>query len=103
MKLLGKMVAFGLASLLLLPVSATYAQKTRESLPKLLPVREQQAVREEWLKKRLDTMLLPLMRQQKVDMWIVTSSSFRIAVVTNSSASLSFVIPKSTSSTSLNC
>jgi hypothetical protein len=28
-------------------------------------VREQQAVRESWLKKRLDTMLLPMMRQQK--------------------------------------
>ncbi|HEX6285388.1 MAG TPA: M24 family metallopeptidase [Pyrinomonadaceae bacterium] len=82
MKLLGKMVAFGLASLLLLPVSATYAQKTRESLPKLLPVREQQAVREEWLKKRLDTMLLPLMRQQKVDMWIVVNEEFHADPVT---------------------
>jgi Xaa-Pro aminopeptidase len=47
-----------------------------EPLPKLLSVREQQAVREQWLKKRLDTMLLPMMRQQKIDMWIVTNEEF---------------------------
>lgn len=45
-------------------------------LPKLLPVREQQAVRESWLKKRLDTMLLPMMREQKIEMWIVTNEEF---------------------------
>jgi len=45
-------------------------------LPKVLSVREQQAVRERWLKKRLDTMLLPMMRQQKIQMWIVTNEEF---------------------------
>lgn len=53
-----------------------------ESLPKLLSVREQQAVRESWLKKRLDTMLLPMMRQQKIDMWIVTNEEFHADPVT---------------------
>ena len=53
------------------------AQKPKlEPLPKLLPVREQQALRERWLKTRLDTMLLPMMRQQKIDMWIVTNEEF---------------------------
>jgi Xaa-Pro aminopeptidase len=47
-----------------------------EPLPKLLSVREQQAVRERWLKKRLDTLLLPMMRQQKIEMWIVTNEEF---------------------------
>jgi Xaa-Pro dipeptidase len=47
-----------------------------EPLPKLLSVREQQAVRESWLKKRLDTMLLPMMRQQRIEMWIVTNEEF---------------------------
>src|SRR5215510_16415589 len=47
-----------------------------DPLPKLLTVREQQAVREQWLKKRLDTMLLPMMRQQKIDLWIVTNEEF---------------------------
>src|SRR6185437_898324 len=59
---------------------AIYAQ--REALPKLLSVREQQLVRESWLKKRLDTMLLPMMRQQKIDMWIVVNEEFHADPVT---------------------
>jgi Xaa-Pro dipeptidase len=64
--------------------SAIYpqSQKNIESLPKLLSVREQQAVREIWLKKRLDTMLLPMMRQQKIEMWIVTNEEFHADPVT---------------------
>ena len=45
-------------------------------------MREQQAVREAWLKKRLDTMLLPMMRQQKIEMWIVTNEEFHADPVT---------------------
>ena len=56
--------------------------KKPEPLPKLLSVREQQAVRESWLKKRLDTMLLPMMRQQKIDMWIVVNEEFHADPVT---------------------
>jgi Xaa-Pro aminopeptidase len=52
------------------------------SLPKLLSVREQQEVRESWLKKRLDTMLLPMMRRQKIDMWIVVNEEFHSDPVT---------------------
>lgn len=63
----------------LLLCSPIYAQK---ELPKLLSVREQQAVRETWLKKRLDTMLLPMMRQQKIDMWIVVNEEFHPDPVT---------------------
>jgi Xaa-Pro aminopeptidase len=64
--------------------SAIYPQtrKNVESLPKLLSVREQQVVRESWLKKRLDTMLLPMMRQQKIEMWIVTNEEFHPDPVT---------------------
>ena len=64
--------------------SAIYPQtrKNIESLPKLLSVREQQLVRETWLKKRLDTMLLPMMRQQKIEMWIVTNEEFHADPVT---------------------
>jgi Xaa-Pro aminopeptidase len=58
-----------------------YAQKL-SALPKLLSVREQQSVRESWLKKRLDTMLLPMMRQQKIEMWIVTNEEFHADPVT---------------------
>jgi len=63
---------------------SAYSQtrKSAEPLPKLLSVREQQLVREQWLKKRLDTMLLPMMRQQKIDMWIVTNEEFHSDPVT---------------------
>jgi len=64
--------------------SLTFGQngKQPESLPKLLSVREQQTVRESWLKKRLDTLLLPMMRQQKIDMWIVVNEEFHPDPVT---------------------
>lgn len=70
-----------LTALLLAAPLASYPQQ-REPLPKLLSVREQQAVRESWLKKRLDTMLLPMMRQQKIDMWIVVNEEFHADPVT---------------------
>ena len=66
---------------LLLSCSSIYAQ-TQKELPKLLSVREQQAVRESWLRKRLDTMLLPMMRRQKIDMWIVVNEEFHPDPVT---------------------
>src|ERR1044071_8359275 len=77
------MKKFLLTASVLLALSATTYQQTRsEPLPKLLSVREQQAVREAWLKKRLDTMLLPVMRQQKIDMWIVVNEEFHADPVT---------------------
>jgi Xaa-Pro aminopeptidase len=69
------MAAFPFATL-------TKAQKASEPLPKLLSVREQQKVREGWLKKRLDTLLLPMMRRQKIDMWIVVNEEFHADPVT---------------------
>src|SRR5918994_3216755 len=71
--------------LLFLGLSASAQSQPRnriESLPKLLSVREQQAVRESWLKKRLETMLLPMMRQQKIEMWIVVNEEFHPDPVT---------------------
>lgn len=58
------------------------APKKVQSLPKLLSVKEQQTVREAWLQKRLDTLLLPMMRQQKIDMWIVVNEEFHPDPVT---------------------
>jgi len=71
-----------LAFLILASPSAVLPQAQKNPLPKLLSVREQQSVREAWLKKRLDTMLLPMMRQQKIDMWIVTNEEFHPDPVT---------------------
>ncbi len=50
--------------------------RTIEPWPKLWSLREQTAVREGWLKTRLDTMLLPMMRRHGVSMWIVTTEEF---------------------------
>jgi Xaa-Pro dipeptidase len=51
-------------------------------MPKLLSQREQLRVRNEWLKKRLDTVLLPMMRKHNVSMWIVTNEEFHADSVT---------------------
>ena len=56
--------------------------KSVEALPRLLSVREQQEVRERWLRTRLDTMLLPMMRRHKVKMWIVVNEEFHPDPVT---------------------
>src|SRR5262245_22822435 len=81
--MLSRLVINSVLLLFVLP-SAIHPQTRRnvESLPKLLSVREQQLVREAWLKKRLDTMLLPMMRQQKIEMWIVTNEEFHPDTVT---------------------
>lgn len=52
------------------------------AMPKLLSVREQVKVREEWLKKRLDTIVLPMMRKHNVSMWIVVNEEFHPDAVT---------------------
>jgi Xaa-Pro aminopeptidase len=74
-----------LSSILLmsaLPSAISAQTGNNNPLPKLLSVRQQQAVRQTWLKKRLETMLLPMMRQQKIDMWIVTNEEFHADPVT---------------------
>lgn len=69
---------FILFTLLLLLTLPGFAQgdKSVEPLPKLPPVREQLEIRERWLKVRLESMLLPMMRRHKIDMWIVTNEEF---------------------------
>lgn len=52
------------------------------AMPKLLSQRQQMEVRETWLKKRFDTVLLPMMKKHKVDMWIVVNEEFHSDAVT---------------------
>lgn len=68
-------VALSLSAPLSPPATAQKKVRT-EPLPKLLSVREQLNVRERWLKTRLDTMLLPMMRRHQIGMWIVTNEEF---------------------------
>jgi Xaa-Pro dipeptidase len=56
-------------------------------LPRLLSQREQMDAREQWLKKRLDTMLLPMMRRHKIGMWIVVNEEF------NSDPATEYLVP----------
>jgi Xaa-Pro aminopeptidase len=52
------------------------------AMPKLLSQRQQMDVREAWLKKRLDTLLLPMMQRNGIDMWIVVNEEFHSDPVT---------------------
>jgi Xaa-Pro aminopeptidase len=52
------------------------------AMPKLLSQRAQMDVREAWLKKRFDTMLLPMMQRNGIDMWIVVNEEFHSDPVT---------------------
>jgi Xaa-Pro aminopeptidase len=65
-------LAFSLNFAALAPVSA---QKLPE-MPRLLTQREQMDVREAWLKERLGSLLLPMMRRNGVSMWIVVNEEF---------------------------
>ena len=51
-------------------------------MPKLLSQREQAEVREGWLKKRLGSVLLPMMKRHGVEMWIVVNEEFHDDPVT---------------------
>ena len=76
LKLLLSAMAIALLSLSI-PTAALAQSRVRVTpLPKLLSVREQLDLRERWLKTRLDTMLLPMMRRHNVSMWIVTNEEF---------------------------
>ncbi len=67
------------AVIFLLTVSTFAQNKSNEPIPKmprLLTQREQINVRQIWLKKRLDTLLLPMMRKHNIAMWIVVNDEF---------------------------
>jgi Xaa-Pro dipeptidase len=57
------------------------AEKTPE-MPRLLSQLEQMNERERWLRKRLDTLLLPMMRRHNISMWIVVNEEFNSDPVT---------------------
>ena len=71
---------------LALHIAPSLAQNTSNekipAMPKLLSLRQQMDVRETWLKKRFDTILLPMMKKHKVDMWIVVNEEFHNDPVT---------------------
>ncbi len=66
--------------------ASLYAQNRSDEsippMPKLLSQREQADVREAWLKKRLGSLLLPMMKKHGVEMWIVVNEEFHSDPVT---------------------
>jgi Xaa-Pro dipeptidase len=70
--------------LVLISTSIVFTQKEENipKMPRLLSQREQMDVREAWLNKRIDTMLLPMIRRQNVSMWIVVNEEFNSDPVT---------------------
>jgi Xaa-Pro dipeptidase len=52
------------------------------AMPKLLTQREQMDIREKWLRKRLGSVLLPMMKRHGVEMWIVVNEEFNSDPVT---------------------
>lgn len=83
-----KNLALLILAFLLLSANFAFAQnKSNEkipAMPKLIPLREQMNVRSAWLKKRFDTLLLPMMRKHGVAMWVVVNEEFHSDAVTES-------------------
>jgi Xaa-Pro aminopeptidase len=59
-----------------LVLGAALAARGAEMPPPLPPLREQEKIRQEWLKARLERVLPPLMRRHGVSMWIVLSREY---------------------------
>jgi Xaa-Pro aminopeptidase len=72
--------------LLIACVSVTFSQNRSNEpippMPKLLSQREQTDIREQWLRKRLGSLLLPMMKRHGIEMWIVVNEEFHSDPVT---------------------
>jgi len=76
-----------LAALLLVVLTTVSTAQNRSgepipSMPALLTQREQMDVREQWLQKRLGSLLLPMMKRHGIEMWIVVNEEFKSDPVT---------------------
>jgi Xaa-Pro dipeptidase len=68
-----------LVLLVLMPINALslLGQSGIPPMPKLLSQRQQMDMRERWLRVRLGSLLLPMMKRHNVDMWIVVNEEFK--------------------------
>src|SRR5687768_3441272 len=76
-----------LISILLLSIAGALSGQNRSNepipaMPKLLSLRQQADIREQWLQKRLGSLLLPMMRRHGIEMWIVVNEEFHSDPVT---------------------
>ena len=56
--------------------AANAVEATNPTLPKILPLRERAKLQDAWLKRRLDTVVPALMREQGVDMWVMIAREY---------------------------
>ena len=69
--------------LLLITATTIFGQNTPiPAMPKLLDQRQQMDVREQWLMKRLGSLLLPMMKRHGIEMWLVVNEEFNSDPVT---------------------
>ena len=73
---------FAFVSLSSLTTAQNRSNEPIPPMPKLLTQREQADVRDEWLKKRLGSLLLPMMKRHGIEMWIVVNEEFHNDPVT---------------------
>ncbi|MEL7045867.1 MAG: M24 family metallopeptidase [Pseudomonadota bacterium] len=65
-----------LASSLLASSFADAQMQMDPRTPHILPERDRSRIVDEWLRERLDTIVLPLMRREGVDMWILIAGEY---------------------------
>lgn len=61
---------------LLLAAAPPAAEDLRPPLPPTMPLRDQAALRDAWLKERLDTIVPALMREQGIDLWVIAAREY---------------------------
>lgn len=70
-----------LALCLAVPAAAQVSPAQGESsmspaMPRIMPLRERAAIQDAWLKKRLDTIVPSLMRENGIDMWVLVAREY---------------------------
>jgi Xaa-Pro aminopeptidase len=65
-----------LATTIFLSAAASAGEATDPAVPDVLDLREQGQIRDEWLGKRLDTVVPMLMRREGIDMWLIIAREY---------------------------
>ena len=58
------------------PAAAQDEQSMSPALPRIMPLRDQARLRDEWLERRFQTVLPQLMRENGIDMWVLIAREY---------------------------
>jgi hypothetical protein len=77
-KLIAVSLALGSSSLAAAepPAAWNVAEAKNPALPAILPLRERAKLQDAWLKRRLDVVVPALMREHKIDMWVMVAREY---------------------------